>query len=346
MAVGQQAFSVGADVAALDALAEELSVQELSRGAAHVAQLRTLLRLHAVDGSAGMELATVPHAALALGCSEHRAGRLLTEAIGLGELPGALEALECGLLTVEQSTTVVELLAPLPFPARRTVWARLQQRLTQTGSTLPPARLGELLRRWVQQADPAEATERRRTAEAGRKLDYRRRPDDLWDLTALGFTGPDLQAVASRIRDRSAPVGPDDHRTADQRRFDACKDLLLGRDPLPLHDPHDPTERPCSRPAAGGGRAACGCWPGAPVPCGAELLVHLSNHTALGRSDDPAELVGHGPLDPDLLAQLLLAAPDCVRSGPTSTASSSLSATRCSSPTAATRPRYGRRCCT
>jgi hypothetical protein len=112
------------------------------------------------------------------------------------------------------------------------------------------------------------------------------------------------------VRDRAHPVGPDDDRTAEQRRFDAFKDLLLGRDPLPLHDPHDPTEQcSCAAGPAGGGRAACGCLPGAPVPCGAELLVHLTQDSGLGTSDQPAELVGHGPLEPDLLQALLLAAP-------------------------------------
>ena len=303
MGAGQHAFAVAADVHALDALAAELAVQELSRGAAHAQQLRTLLRMHAVGCSARMEIATVPHAALALGCSEHRAGRLLDEALALGELPGALEAVECGLLGVEQSAAVVSLLRPLAFQTRRLVWERLQARLVleaDRASVLPPARLSELLRRWVQQADPAAAAERRRQAEAGRRVDYRRRDDGLGDLFAFGFTGPDLQAVASRIRDRSAPVGSDDERTADQRRFDAFKDLLLGRDPLPLAGPLEHCD---------GGRAGCGCLPGSPVPCGAEVLVHLPIGTGLGCGDDPAELVGHGPLDADLLEQVLLSAP-------------------------------------
>ncbi len=304
---------MAADVAALDALAEELAVQELDRGAGHIRQLRTVLRMHAVGRRAGMELSTVPHVALALGCSEARAGQLLSDALLLGELPGALEATECGLLTVEQSATVTAQLSPLPFPIRRQVWQRLQQRLidaADAGSLLPPARLAELLARWVREADPVDAVERRRRAEEERRLSYRRREDGLGDLFAFGFTGPDLQAALTRIRNRSHPVGPDDDRTAEQRRFDAFKDLLLGRDPLPLKDPHDPTQ-PCAcraRPA-GGGRAACGCWPGSPVPCGAQMLVHLTSGTALGTSDAPAELVGHGTIESDLLESMLLAAP-------------------------------------
>ena len=114
---------------------------------------------------------------------------------------------------------------------------------------------------------------------------------------AFGFRGPDLQAVLSRIAQRSAPVGIWDDRTADQRRFDALKDLLLGREALPLEGEH------------GQCQAACGCLPGSPVPCGVEVLVHLRWEAGLGMSDEPAELVGHGPLEPDLLDELLLAAP-------------------------------------
>ena len=314
MAAGQAPFSVAADTAALDVLAERLTAQETDRGPAHVAQLRTLLEMHAAYSASGMGISTVPHAALAMNSSEHRVGRLLTEAMALVELPGALEAVECGLLGVEQSTTVVQQLSPLPLAARLDVWARLQQRLVgeaDRGSVLPPARLAELLRQWVVEADAADAVERRRRAEEGRRLDYRRRDDGLGDLFALGFTGPDLHAVLSRIRDRAHPVGAYDERTADQRRFDALKDMLLGRDPLPVaHDGDDGSGDAvlaCSHRTPG--RASCGCWPGSPVPCGAQLLVHVTLAAALGTSDQPAELVGHGPLDPGALADLLHAAP-------------------------------------
>jgi len=258
----------------------------------------------------------VANAALLLGASETRVGQLLTQALLLGELPGGLEAVECGLLTVEQDGALGQHLAPLSLELRLQVWRRLQQTLTAQAesSVLPPARFGELLRQWVIEADLEAAEQRRRQAEANRAVSYRRRQDGLWDMFAFGFTGPDAQAVLSRVRDRSAPVGPEDERTAEQRRFDAFKDLLLGRDPLPIDDPHDPLEArpaPCPAGAAsgGGGRAACGCWPGSPVPCGAELLVHATIGAALRITGEAAQLVGHGPIEPDLLADLLLAAP-------------------------------------
>jgi hypothetical protein len=112
---GQSAFWEAADVAALDALETRLSVQETARSAGHGGQLRSVLELAAFCGGRGLGIATVSHAALALGCSEHRAAALLSEAQALVELPGGLEAVECGLLSVEQSAVVVRQLAVLPL---------------------------------------------------------------------------------------------------------------------------------------------------------------------------------------------------------------------------------------
>jgi hypothetical protein len=287
MAAGQGAFWVAADAAALTALETRLEVQETARAAAHAEQLRMLLQLDGLYLSRGMSISTVPHAALALGGSEHRAAALLDQARGLAELPGALEALGCGLLTVEQSAVLVRELSVLPLTGRLAVWRRLQQRLVDDGSALPPARLSELLRRWVVEADPADAVERRRKAREDRQVDYRLRQDGLGDLFAFGFTGPELQAVLSRIAQASRPFGVEDERTADQRRFDALRDLLLGRTTLD---------------------GGC-CPPGEVAPCGAEIVVHLPIGAALSTTDEAAEQVGIGPLEPDLVQDLLLAAP-------------------------------------
>jgi hypothetical protein len=77
-------------------------------------------------------------------------------------------------------------------------------------------------------------------------------------------------------------------------------DLLLGRQPLTAD----------GDAGAGCGGGGCGCpLGGGAGPCGAQLVVHVPLATALGVGDVPAELVGHGPIDPDELARLLLAAP-------------------------------------
>jgi hypothetical protein len=221
----------------------------------------------------------------------------------------------------------------------------LQARLitdADAGSVLPPARLNELLRRWVQAADPAEAARRRRRAEAGRSVDYRLRPDGLGDLFCTGFRAPDLHAILSRIAARSVPWGAQDDRTADQRRFDAVRDLLLGRD---THPPDDPQPQPQPQPGAAG----CGCRAGQPAPCGAELVVHVPLGAALGVTDEVAELAG--PAGTGRWRRTC--SPTCCwpphgygRCGSDRTAPRSPSATGPSDPNATTRSPSGTRCST
>jgi hypothetical protein len=178
MVTGQGVLSRTFDVGASDRVEARLADREAVRGQVHAGALRDVLELHRINGSAGFEFNTVAQVALVLGCSEHRAGQLLGDALGLEMLPGALEALECGLLAVEQSRVLVSATDPLPVEQRVRVWERLQDRLLadlEQAVVRPPARLGELLRRYAIEADPAAATERRKSAEADGSVGYRRR---------------------------------------------------------------------------------------------------------------------------------------------------------------------------
>lgn len=274
-----------------------LQCDELDRGALHVRTLRHAMQLNALLSADGMEVAAVSEIALCLSASEARAAKLLTEAMGLAELPGALEAVEAGLLTVEQSGTVVSQLSVLDLPGRVAVWQRLKDRLVaddDAGIVTPPARLTERLRKWIIDHDKEAAEERRRKAENDRRVEYRRRADGLGDLFAFGFRGPVLQAILQQVAKLSEPFGSEDDRTADQRRFDALCDLLLGR---------------VGGCTANGSTAPCGCRPGEVAPCGADMPIIVPIGAAQQTTDEVAELVGHGPIEPDLLEQLLLAAP-------------------------------------
>jgi hypothetical protein len=298
MVAGQSVLSRPLDVGALSAVEVELDQAEQERHALHAGQLRRALRLQALYSAAGMGMGSVAQLALVLRCSEFRAGQLLGDALTLTALPGAIEALESGLWTVEQSRVFVKVTDALSEPARLAVWDRLCPRLQrdlEQGVVCPPGRLEELLRGWVIAADPADAVARRRQAEAAGAVDYRRREDGLADIFALGLTGPVAQACLQRIRERAA--GPDDGRSPDKRRLDAFAELILGRDTL-------------FGSAAGHCQPGCECRPGSPVPCGAQVQVLVPLGAALGTTDELAELVGHGPLEPDLLAELLLSAPE------------------------------------
>ena len=301
MVAGQGVLSGTLDVGALTAVEARLEARLVSRGAAHVADLRDALELHRLYDAAGMGLSAVAHVALVLRCSELRAGELLADARLLLRLPGAFEAVAGGLLTVEGSQVLTAQLGPLDELGRLAVWERLHpllRRDAEHGVVRPPARLRELLRRLVVQADPAGAQQRRREAADAGGVEYRRREDSLVDLYALGLSAPNAQACLSRIAAAAAPLGLDDPRTADQRRRDAFVSLLLGRESLPF-------ERDVPTGAAG-----CGCSAVSPVPCGAQLQVLVPLGAALGTTDELAELVGHGPLEPDLLDALLHASPE------------------------------------
>ena len=244
--------------------------------------------------------------------SEQTAQALLAEAELLSALPGGLEALDCGLLTVEQSTVLSRLLAPLDAEVQQQVWVRVQARLLAAldgGAVLPPARFATMVREQVIAADPREAVERRKAAEAEGDVEYRQRDDSLADIFALGLTGPNAQAVLQRIRSRAQSFGPDDTRSAGKRRLDAFVNLLLGRDQLPLDLPADPTrDEPAAAPVAYCG-PSCGCRLDSPVPCGTDVSLLLPLGAALGSTDEVATLAGHGPLEPDLTRFALLSAP-------------------------------------
>jgi hypothetical protein len=297
------------DVAALNAAEARLEVRAASRCFEHAQLLREVLALDAVLAASGAGIATTAQVALLLQVSEAAAHDLLAEGRLLTSLPGALEALDCGLLTVGQSAVLLRAVGGLAEQVRLAVWARLQARLLaahEAGEVLPPARLAAHLARWVVQADPRSAEQRRRAAEADGDVSYRRREDGVGDLFATGIPAPVLQAVVSRIRDRSRSFGSQDDRTAGKRRLDALLALLLGHDTLPLEAP--PVDGEQGSFSARGG-ASCGCRPGTAAPCGVGVTVLVPLGAALGTTDEVAELVGHGPLHPDQLAAVLSNAP-------------------------------------
>ncbi len=301
MATSQAVLTPEAVVPEVDRVAALLESAERERSALQARVLELALRLDRALTRSGQAVATPAELGLALTCSDTRAWRLLDQARLLDDLPDGVATLADGLLTVEQVESLVRLLDPVPDRAVRLhVWERLRTRLlleAAGGGRLTPARLTELVRTWVVRADPAAAARRRAQAEAAGRVDYRRRDDGLVDLSAFGVPAPLAQSCLQRIEAHARQLGPDDDRTADKRRLDALVGLLLGRACLPLDDDG------CT---AGGG---CGCATGAPAPCGAQVQVLVPLGAALGTTDEVAQLVGHGPLDPQELQLLLLSRP-------------------------------------
>ena len=260
MVAGQGALSGPIDVGALTAVETRLEARLLARGATHVGDLKDALEVHRLYADVGMALSAVPHLALVLRCSETRASELLGDAQILVALPGGFEAISGDVLRVDDVHVVCALLDPLSAEVRLAVWEQLLPQLesdVERAVVRPRARLRELVDRLAEQADAQGAKQRRDNAEDGRAVSYRKRDDGLVDLFAFGLTGPNAQACLSRILDAAAPLGPDDERTADQRRLDAFVSLVTGREQLPLDaDGQRVTEGPLRRAAAAGTAAA------------------------------------------------------------------------------------------
>lgn len=313
MAIGQGVLPASTlDVGEVDRLTAQIEKREAAKHASHAAQLRDALALERVYADAGMELMTVSVLALTWRCSEQRAASRLHEARSLERL-GALPVMAAGLLTVDQGRVVVDVLSAVEDDVvASAVWERLRARLEQdalVGAVLPPARCADLLRRWLQEADPRGAVDRRRAAEDARAgVDLWDGRDGTFDIAIRGVSGLNAQACAQRIAETAEPIGPWDERGVGMRRRDAAVDLILGRTTLPFSDDAVAAATELGIDLACP-RAGCGCSQGQSVPCGAGVHVLVPLPTALGTGDQPAEQVGHGPIDNALLQDLLLAAP-------------------------------------
>ncbi|MBK5307396.1 MAG: hypothetical protein JJD92_11975 [Frankiaceae bacterium] len=286
-------------VGELDRIGDRMEARERDRSVHHAEQLADALAVHRTLKVAGMDLSAGPQLALFLGCSEHRAEMLLSDAKVLDRI-GALEPMRAGLLTVEQSRVVADLLGVVEDELGLRLWERLRDRLEldkADGVLRPPARLRELLQRWLIESDPqGHAARRKEAAEADADVELWKQDNGLVDLVTRSLPAADAQACVDRIEEHAQPFGPEDQRPAGVRRRDAARDLLLGRTALPF-DP-DTGEVP----------TGC-CPPGSTAPCGANVFVHVRLDSALGESSDPADLVGHGPIDAAALQDILLADP-------------------------------------
>jgi len=257
-----------------------------------------------------MALSSVAQVALLVQLSERTGLSLLQQARLLARLDGALNALEVGLLSVEQARAVTGELEGRDPVVQDRVWAELTAKLLAgltAGVVMPRARLVEWLRRKVIAADPVEAIARRKAAQEHQSdVEYRRREDGLVDVFGWGLSAVNARAVLYRVRARAGRFGPEDPRSVGQRRMEAFTDLLLGRDQLPLgpvddEDPFHQVEARC--------RPGCGCRLGELAPCGLGVMLFVPLGAALGTTGELAELEGHGPIEPDLLAAALANSP-------------------------------------
>jgi hypothetical protein len=180
------------------------------------------------------------------------------------QLPAALTALERGEIDLIKARAVVDATAPLTDEQA----AAVQHQVLRRAGTQTASQLRASLRRAVLRADPEGAARRHEHCRKDRRVELIALPEAMAQLIAYL---PAEQAIASYHRldalARKAHTSDDD-RSADQRRADVFVDLLLGGE------------------SGQSGQSTVKVDVGVTVPMDA----------LLGRSEQPGELAGYGPI--------------------------------------------------
>jgi hypothetical protein len=274
----------------------------------------------------------------ALDLSPRSAGNLVHFALDLARLPATRNALAGGVIDLAKARMVVDTLRVLDDDAAREVEARVLP--AAAGRTW--AQLHDPLRRAVLRVDPAAAAERRRRRLGDRKAERFPLPDGMaglsWTHTAetVDSFWTWLTATAEAAR------RVDDDRTLDQIRADVLADLgRLGLDEDTTHpdllpdadadgslepsqdepsqdepdqDEPDQDEPDQDEPDQDGS-------PTGPIQAGRgrprrlplrqgrrpHIQVVVGIGTLLGLDEEPAELVGYGPITADVARRIAAA---------------------------------------
>ena len=232
----------------------------------------------------------------------------------LSRLPLTRAALAGGGIDAVKARAVAEAVAGLPAATATAVEARVITRApTQTAAGLRAA-----LRRAVLAADPAAAAARHATKTADRGVWREHLPDGMgrleWlapseqieaghrRLTQLALTAQ--AADRARARAQRAAGAPPEHldpvRTLDQARCDTLTDLLTGH---PLARVSDGGPSDMSDGVSRGGDVARGRSHRGDRPA-PQIQVVVAASTLLGADDEPAELVGAGPITAEVARRL------------------------------------------
>jgi hypothetical protein len=261
----------GALVTEADAVDQIRALEEL-KAAAAAAQVRLTARLYAErarrDAAAGTPARTRcagldSEIALARRVSPHQGNRHLGVALALTrEMPHTLAALSAGEISEWRATLVVKETAVLSAEHRTEVDRQIADKLTDSG--YGDRRLAEEARKIGYRLDPGSALRRTRGATSDRHVSVRPAPDTMTYLT--GFL-PVAQGVACHTalrRHADSLRAHGDERSRGQIMADTLVERVTG-------------EVQTS---------------GTPV----EVGIVMTDKALLGTSDEPAQIVGHGPI--------------------------------------------------
>jgi AraC-like DNA-binding protein len=226
-------------------------------------------------------MSLVAELACALRLPERTAGVLLDHSQALvAELPGTLAALERGEIGYRHAQVMVDHTRTLPPEGV----AAVEEAALPDAESSTAAQFDRRARRLRERMHPESIAARRSRSEQDRAMFLSNERDGMASLS-LYLTAPDAHAIHSKITDQAMALqGPGECRTLTQLRLDVARDLLL--DTLPTR--------------AGSGRLEPGgASRGRHEGIRPDVLVTVPIGTLLGSSEEPGELAGYGPIDPD-----------------------------------------------
>ncbi|WP_411700136.1 DUF222 domain-containing protein [Conyzicola sp.] len=210
----------------------------------------------------------------------------------MNQLPETLTALREGSISYPHARVMIDQGSSVPDESVE----EFEQTLLPTAKEVTVPKLKKAAIRLREKLQPSSSVERHIEAVEKRTVWFE--PGD----DGMAVIGATLSAeVVQAIRDRlatiaSAPTIAGDERTMAQKRADAFTDLLLTGDT-------------CEATTEGTG----GPRPNVGHGIRPKVLVTVPVMTLLGRSDEPGDLEGYGPIDPETARQIAATAPSFTR---------------------------------
>ncbi|TFD65340.1 HNH endonuclease signature motif containing protein [Cryobacterium ruanii] len=234
---------------------------------------------HDWDATFAAQQGLVAEMACALRIPAGTASGLLHESRVLVESrPQTLESLRSGEISLRHARRVLDQLDSVPQPAR----AELEAVLLPHAKRLTPAQFDGKARKLRERFHPDSITVRRAKCLADRRVTLYPDKDGMSTLW-LRAASDDLQGIYTRVTDAALSLqGPDEPRTLSQLRADVTTDLL----------------------AQGVTNSGLGAGPGAYFTAAANVNVTVPVLTLMGKSEEPGELEGYGPIDPETARRL------------------------------------------
>ena len=248
---------------------------EAERLAAHAKYLvaRFAAAIDSLDGPDDWALEEV---SCALGVGSRTADDLLTVGRAISSrLVATGTALADGRTSYRHAVEIATRTARLSDDAAREVEAAV----LPVAAEQTPAKFAKTVKAAVIAADPVEADRRARAAKAGSDIRLRPDEDSMAQLVIHG-SAPEMLHAYNVLDALAGPGHPDDLRSVGERRVDAFLALIDGT----------------------AGTAPTATRHGRPVT----VNVTMTQQTALGLADLPADLHGYGPIPPQLARTLAM----------------------------------------